>query len=111
VHHQIRKFIYGEEFHKLLLAGTDAMKENHAQKWLSDDRSNTAMKKEDMDWGAANWFPQTVAAGWKYWAVVQPEKIIAQMDMVNLAKQYAAMGIVAMFFNDADVAMKWLESL
>jgi hypothetical protein len=111
IHHQIHKFIFGEEFHKLLLTGTDAMAKNHAQKWLSDDRTNTVVTKEDMDWGAVNWFPQTVQAGWKYWAIVQPEKTIAQMNMEKLAQEYAAMGVTAKFFSDPDAAMKWLESV
>ena len=110
VHHLIHKFIFGEEFHKLLLTGTEAIKRNHARKWLSDDRSNAVLRKEDMEWGMANWLPQTVEAGWKYWAIVQPEKIIAQMNMEKLADDYAKVGIVAKFFSDPDEAMKWLES-
>lgn len=110
VHHQIRKFMFGEEFHKFLLIGTEAMKKNRACKWLSDDRSNSALSKEDMEWGATNWFPQTIRAGWKFWAIVQPEKIIAQINMEKLAENYANAGIVAKFFTDADEAMKWLTS-
>jgi hypothetical protein len=111
VHHQIKKFVYGEEFHKFLLAGSEAIKKNHAQKWLSDDRSNTVVRQEDIDWGMVNWLPQTVQAGWKYWAIVQPEKMIAKMNMEALAKQYASVGIAAKFFSDPDAAMKWLESV
>ncbi len=111
VHHQIHKFIFGEEFHKLLLTGTDAMKKNHAQKWLSDDRTNSVILKEDMDWGQTNWFPKTVLAGWKYWAIVQPAGAAAQMNMEKLAKDYAALGVTARFFSDPDAALKWLESV
>jgi hypothetical protein len=110
VHHQMHKFMFGEEFHKFLLTGTEAIKKNHGQKWLSDDRNNSVLKKEDMEWGMVNWLPQTVQYGWKYWAIVQPEKVIAQMNMEHLAKEYAKMGIVASFFSDPDTAMKWLES-
>jgi hypothetical protein len=111
VHHKIHKFLFGEEFQKLLLTGSKAMKDNHAQKWLSDDRTNSVVRKEDIDWGMVNWFPQTVEAGWKYWAIVQPEKVIAQMNMEQLAKHYATLGIEAKFFNEPDEAFKWLESL
>ena len=109
VHHKIHKFVYGEEFHKFLLIGTETLKKNHAQKWLSDDRSNTVLRPEDMEWGAVNWFPQTIEAGWKYWAIVQPEKIIAQTNMKKLVEDYGKMGVVAKFFTDSDEAMKWLE--
>ncbi len=111
IHHQIHKFIFGKEFRDFLLAGTEAMKKNKATKWLSDDRANTVMSQEDVEWGKANWFPQTVAAGWKYWAIVQPEKVLAQMGMEKLVQDYAAAGIKAKFFTDPDEAMKWLESL
>jgi hypothetical protein len=110
VHHEIHKFIFGEEFHKFLLIGTEAIKKNRAKKWLSNDRSNSVLRKEDIDWGMVNWMPQTVQAGWKYWAIVQPEKAIAQMNMAQLVKVYADAGIVAKFFSDEDQAMKWLES-
>jgi hypothetical protein len=110
VHHQVHKFIFGEEFQKLLLTGTDTLKKNQACKWLSDDRSNTALKKEDMEWATTSWFPQTVQSGWKFWAIVQPEKIIAQINMEKAAADYAQAGVVARFFTDPDEAMKWLES-
>lgn len=110
VHHQIKKFIFGEEFHKLLLTGTDAMKKYQAKKWLSDDRTNTVLRSEDMEWGQTNWFPQTVQAGWKYWAIVQPAKAIAQMNMEELVKIYSQAGVVAKFFSDPDEAMKWLDT-
>jgi len=110
VHHSIKKFCFGEEFHKFLLAGTAAMKKYGAKKWLSDDRSNTVVRKEDMEWGQINWFPQTVQAGWKYWAIVQPKAVIAQSNMESLVEQYAKAGIVAKFFSDPDDAMRWLDS-
>ncbi len=110
VHHQLHKFIFGKEFREFLLAGTDVMKKNQARKWLSDDRANTVLSKEDADWGQTNWFPQTLAAGWKYWAIVQPEKVLAQAGMERLVAQYSALGVTAKFFTDPDEAMKWLES-
>ena len=75
VHHQIHKFIHGQPFRDLLLAGLDTLQKNRAQKWLSDDRFNAVLRPEDVDWSHQFWFPQTVRAGWKYWAIVQPEKL------------------------------------
>lgn len=110
VHHQIHKFVFGKEFHDFLLAGTEAMKKNHAKKWLSDDRANTVLSKEDTEWGQTNWFPQTIQAGWKYWAIVQPEKTLAQLGMEKLVKIYGDAGITAKFFSDPDEAMRWLAA-
>lgn len=110
VHHQIHKFIFGEELQKLLLTGTESIKKNRANKWLSDDRNNAALKKEDLEWALTSWFPQTVQAGWKFWAIVQPEKIIGKMNMEKVVADYAKAGIVAKFFTELDEAMRWLES-
>jgi hypothetical protein len=110
VHHQIHKFVFGEEFQKFLLIGTEALKKNHAQKRLSDDRGNSVLRNEDLEWGVTNWFPHTVQAGWRYWAIVQPEKIMAQVTMQQLVEDYAKAGILARFFTDPSEAMKWLES-
>ncbi len=110
VHHQIHKFVFGQEYRNFLNSGTEAMKKYKATKWLSDDRANTVMPQEDLDWGMANWFPQTMAAGWKYWAIVQPEKVLAQIGMENLVEQFGKAGVKAKFFTEPDEAMKWLEA-
>jgi hypothetical protein len=107
--HKIHKFIYGETFYKFLLTGTDLIIKNHARKWLSDDRDCPVLRQEDMDWGQTNWFPQTVKAGWKWWAIVKPEKAIGQMNLETLVSIYSKMGITAKFFTNPDDAMKWLE--
>jgi hypothetical protein len=110
VAHKVKKFIYGEAFQKFLLTGTDLIQKNHARKWLSDDRDSPVLRQEDMDWGQVNWFPQTVKAGWKWWAIVKPEKAIGQMNMESLVGIYGNLGITAKFFTDFDEAMKWLEA-
>jgi len=109
VHSQIHKFVAGKEFRDFLLAGTDALVKNGARKWLSDDRSNSVLRKEDIDWGNVNWLPQTVRGGWKYWAIVQPEKVLAHAAMERLVEEYKSQGITSKFFTDSNQAMAWLE--
>jgi hypothetical protein len=46
-------------------------------------------RNEDLEWGITHWFPQTAQAGWKYWAIVQPEKIMARVTMQQLVEDYA----------------------
>ncbi len=110
VHHQIRKFVHGAEFQAFLTAGTEALTKYGAVKWLSDDRGNTVLSQEDQKWGHDVWFPQTAKAGWKYWAIVRPEKVLARLTMEKLTREYAAAGVTAKFFNNPDDAMRWLES-
>ena len=109
VHHQFHQFMYGKEFQEFLLAGMELLKKNKAHKWLSDDRALTALTSADMEWANTTWFPQTAAAGWKYWAIVQPTKIIGKMNIERLVKEYLAGGITAKYFADPDEAMIWLE--
>ena len=51
VHHRIHKFIFGKDFRDLLMAGTEVLRKNQAAKWLSDDRSNSVLAKEDVEFG------------------------------------------------------------
>lgn len=108
VHHQIRRFSFGKEFRDFLLTGTELIRKHKATKWLSDDHSNTALAKEDLEWAQTNWTPQTIQAGWKHWAIVQPEKVLGKMAMDRVVKDYQLAGINARFFTDVDEAMKWL---
>jgi hypothetical protein len=109
VHHRIHKFIFGKDFRDLLMAGTEVLKKNQAAKWLSDDRSNSVLSKEDVEWSEAHWSPPTAQAGWKYWAIVQPDKVLGQLAMSRLMEKYAALGVTARIFSDPTEAMAWLE--
>jgi hypothetical protein len=109
VHSKIHKFITGKEFQEFLMTGKDVLIKNQAKKWLSDDRSNSVLKKEDVDWGNENWFPVCVKHGWKYWAIVQPQKVLAQSRLEDLVKQFATHGVTSKFFTDDKDAMAWLE--
>ena len=109
VHHKIKKYIFGKTLQDLLNKGSEILKKNGAQKWLSDDSNNNALKVEDSEWTDTVGFPNTVRAGWKYWALVQPEKIIGQMNMKKRTSVVANEGVIVKVFNNTDEAMKWLE--
>lgn len=110
VHHKFHKFIYGEEFRKVLESGLQLFQEKGAAKWLSDDRLNSAIPREDGEWGIVNWSPRVMAAGWKYWAIVMPDKNIGKKNMELFMKTYIEQGLTIETFEDADEALKWLES-
>lgn len=110
IHHKFHKFLHGEDFRKAMLAGVEAMKTYSAHKWLSDDRLNSALPKDDQEWGNRVWFPKTQAAGWKYWAIVQPENVIGQMNIHRIAKTFTDQGVTTQFFSDPDEAMAWLKN-
>lgn len=110
VHHQIHKFVAGKDFREFLMAGYDVLRKNMARKWLSDDRGNMVLGKADMEWSQTEWAPQVARAGWKYWAIVKPEKVLATVAMESLATKYSALGVTAKFFNDPRDAMTWLDA-
>jgi hypothetical protein len=107
--HKVHKFIYGEAFRELMTKGADAFEKYKCIKWLSDDRGNSALRQEDIDWGNQNWEPRIMKAGWKYWALILPEKVVGQMNMKKLIDRYSQLGVNVKVFSDPEEAMKWLE--
>ena len=111
VHHQIHKFVSGPQFRQFLTAGAEVLEKHHASKWLSDDRGNSVLAKDDVEWSQRTWAPRAVRAGWKHWAIVQPGKVLAQVAMERLVEDYSKLGVTAKFFTDVEQATKWLESM
>ncbi len=110
VHHKFKKYVKGEPFRNMLLTGTKLMQEKGATKWLSDDSDMPVLSPDDEEWGRVNWFPQTVKAGWKYWAIVLPKMMVGNVNMKRLASEYSQAGITAEVFDNVEAARKWLES-
>lgn len=110
LHHQIHRFFYGQEWRDSLDKGVEVFKKYGAQKWLSDDRELTALTKEDLEWGDNDWGPRVIALGWKYWAIVKPEKVVGQLTLKRLAERYSGLGVKTQIFSNPDEAKKWLES-
>ena len=111
VRHKWKKFIHGDEFRNVLNRGVEIFKEHGANKWLSDDRLNSALPTVDFEWGVTDWFPRVFAAGWKYWALVMPDKVIGQMNMDRAVKTYIEQGLVVKVFEDPEEALAWLETV
>lgn len=111
VHHEFHRFIHGDQFRGVLEKGLEIFKQYGAHKWLSDDRKNSALSKADSEWGLGDWNPRVFASGWKYWAVVMPDKRVGQMNMDWLMRENIKNGLTIKVFEDADEALAWLESV
>jgi len=111
IHHFMKAYCHGDDFREALSKGLEAMVQHKATKWLSDDRANGAIVPEDAAWSTSTWFPRAKAAGWKHWALVQPLKIIGQLNMTRALKDFSDQGINARVFSDPDEAMRWLDAL
>jgi len=109
VHNQVNKYVYGQPYRDFLNEVTKALQKYHAHKLLSDDRKTSGISKEDQEWGSKDWFPRTKAAGWKFWAIIQPENAIGQLTLKRVVANMTAQGITTEIFNEPDQALSWLE--
>lgn len=109
VHHQIHRYCHSEPFRTALSAGTDALIVHRCTAWLSDDRLNGPLTPEDGEWARKHWFPRTQAAGWTHWAMVKPERVVAQLNVQQFTDEYAEKGIQVAIFSEPEAAFEWLR--
>lgn len=108
VHHQIHRYTSGALLREANEKGVELLQQHGACKWLSDDRNNGPLPPEDLAWAHDNWTPRAIKAGWKYWALVIPEKAVAKMNMKRFQAEFAQAGVTVQTFNDPESAMAWL---
>ena len=108
VHHTFHQPIGGDKFREVLNRGAETLENYGASKWLSDDRKNSALSAEDTEWSKTNWFPRSIKAGWKYWAIVVPQNVLGQMNMKEFVDSYFQQGLRIMVFSKLDEAKQWL---
>lgn len=111
VHHKIKKWVFGPDFKTLLDKGYEKLKISGGKKWLSDDRGSGVVKPEDEKWVKEDWLPRVIKAGWKFWAIVLPEKAVGQMNMKRFKEEFQKVGLTVQVFTHPDEALKWLESV
>lgn len=108
VSHSFRGFTHGASLRQILDGGVELLREKRASKWLSDDRGNGALPQADVQWCQTDWFPRAMAAGWKFWALVQPETVLGQMNMKRFTSMYAELGLTVKVFTEVEPAREWL---
>lgn len=109
VHHVIKKFVCGEDFRNLMTKAADAFIEYKCNKWLSDDRSSTVLKQEDVTWGQKNWEPRVLQNGWKFWAIVMPDSAVGKMTMKPIIDRYASLGVKLEIVGSPEEGIEWLR--
>jgi hypothetical protein len=110
VHHRFHKAIRGEAFRTALLQGTALLQHRGATKWLSDDRLVFVLPQADQEWADREWFPQTMKAGWKYWAIARPERAVADLYIRRVAANRSAAGVKTELFGTPEAGMDWLTN-
>jgi hypothetical protein len=111
VQHEFRSFVHGKALRDVLDKGLEILKQRGANKWLSDDRGNGPTTAADSEWALNDWAPRVIAAGWKYWGVVLPEKVLGQMNMRRWIETYSKLGVLAQVFDDTEAGRIWLKAL
>jgi hypothetical protein len=114
VHHRVARPILSDELAVVRAAfgsGTDAMRKYGATKWLSDDRAQLVMPSEVQEWCQKVWFPATRSAGWKHWAIIQPESAVARLFIGRTAAAVSAAGLSVQMFTDVPEALGWLDKV
>jgi hypothetical protein len=108
IHHKFHKYVFGQPFRDCLIKGLEQLQKTNAQKWLSDDRNNSALSPEDAKWAEEFWAPKTRESGWKHWAVVLPEAVVGKLNIKQFVRSNAENGINVKAFTDSDSAIEWL---
>lgn len=111
IHHTIHQPITGQPLRDAVNKGTETLAKYGACKWLSDDRKNGPLSKEDAEWGFNDWNPRTIKAGWKYWANVIPYELYAAGSLNPMMENLRTQGLEMRVFIDVDKAMEWLLSV
>lgn len=112
VHHTYKPDMDSAHLQELLSAGTDLLTQHGATKWLSDNRDlQVAFTEEDAAWVNNTWLPETIEAGWKYWAMVVPEALISQADHVQYVESFHGSGVWVTVYVDVESALNWLRSV
>lgn len=103
-----KKAAPAEVVRDLLCRGGDLLAMEGARKWLSDSRENSRPPAGIEEWAVGTWLPQTLRAGWRFWAVVAPLAKAAQEAMQHHVSVYRGFGLTVRVFSDPDEAAKWL---
>jgi len=107
----MKGFVFGDETRKLFNAGYEKVLKEGGSKWLSDNRNLKPWKQEDVAFINEDWLPRMLKAGWKYWAIIEPEDTMGNLSMKNFIDLYQEQGLELKFFHNLEDAKAWLESL
>ena len=109
VHHAFKRSTEGSPLREMFLAGLDLIEKEGADKWLSDDRNFPIWISDDAIWARKEWEPKALAAGWRFWAVVMPLRVMARMNLDDIIARSAEKGLIVRSFEDPEEAYAWLK--
>lgn len=111
MHHEFHRFVYGYHFREIMSQGLRIFKDQNCNKWLSDDRKTSVLPSDDMEWINDHWNDQMIRSGWKYWALIMPNREIGKVHHQDLVDTYTEMGVTVQIFDTPSEAFVWLTTL
>jgi hypothetical protein len=107
----VNKFICGDPYREFLAEVLTLFETRRTHKWLSNDRQNAAIPPEDLERLKQQWVPKAVAAGWQYWAVALPQKMVGRLSIQRMVNYVVSeQTLVAQTFTKLVQARSWLGS-
>lgn len=111
IHHVYKPPMSSAQLKDQLTTGTQLLRESGATKWISDNRQvvNT-FDAETTDWVNNVWLPETVEAGWKYWALIVPEAVAASTDHIKFVESFYNSGVWVTVWTNFEEAYEWITA-
>lgn len=110
-------FLDGDTFRTCMEQGLRLVKQKKGRRFLADFRRGSVISESDTLWLRHDWMPRASSAGLLHYAVILPERIVAQMQLQRMKRNadsnpaLTEVGVQSMLFTDPEAAYTWLENL
>jgi hypothetical protein len=111
VHSEWKAFANTKEYRAGLMKGLEAIRENHALRYLTDTRKTRVIVREDQEWMKETWVPLAAAAGLKRIAVVTAAAGLGKVTVEEIITMVDNQGLEARSFGSMTAARGWLEEI
>lgn len=107
--HTLKRNNSKEEWQDLLTTGTEFLQEKGLSKWISENKRNGRISEEGAVWINDLWLPRAIQAGWRTWAIVEPENFTSRLNQRKYKSSFLEMGITVSCFSRLTEAIKWID--
>jgi hypothetical protein len=104
-----RSWANRDEFRAACEQALQAVRENHATKWLMDGRALRVVVEKDQRWLAEDWAPRMVRAGVRHSALVMPKSGLASLTVENVRAAHDLDLEQRQWFATLEEAKTWLS--
>jgi hypothetical protein len=108
VHSEWKAFANSKEYRAGLMKGLEAIRENHAVRYLTDTRRTRVIVREDQTWVKETWTPLAVAAGLKRVAVVLADAGLGKVTVEETVHMVDRADLEVRTFDSVPAAQRWL---